>query len=324
MTRNSLSHFWDRAAETWDSMVESERNPHYHYYRTTDLLVVKLLQATQAQQALELGCGTAGCAINALQILNNNADLHITGIDISPRMIELGKQKIEKIGLKNRITLNIGDCSSLPYPNEYFDVVFSRGGVLSYTEHPTHLLQSAYRVLRFGGALGLDVLPKYPKGRGYYIGKLAESLNDNGIPHSRSMQVSYREFFVKGNYQIVREYLVKSGSQLFMELTQEFHALPSHLPGILKRPQHLKEADFIFEKKVRLLTVEELRQTLMNAQFRDIRVYGEGYATYLVKDKELRPFVNAHRDYFSKAEILLYDKLCLDYAVMLYITGWKR
>jgi ubiquinone/menaquinone biosynthesis C-methylase UbiE len=305
-------------------MVESERNPHYHYYRTTDLLVIQLLQATHAQQALELGCGTAGCAINALQILHNNTDLHITGIDISPRMIELGKRKIDKIGLTDRISLEVGDCSSLPYPNEYFDVVFSRGGVLSYTEHPTHLLQAAYRVLRFGGALGLDVLPKHPKGKGYYIGKLDESLNDNRMSQSRSMQVNYKEFFVDGNYQIAREYLVKSGTQLFMELTQEFRASPSHLPGILKRPQHLKDAELIFEKKVRLFKVEELRQIVMNAQFRDIRMYGEGYATYLVKDEELRPFVNLHRDYFSKAEILLYDKLCLDYAVMLYITGWKH
>ena len=45
--------------------------------------------------------------------------------------------------------------------------------------------------------------------------------------------------------------------------------------------------------------------------------------TRLLKDEELRPFVNKHRDHFSKIEILLHGKLNLDYAVMLFVTGQK-
>ncbi|MHA2233171.1 MAG: class I SAM-dependent methyltransferase, partial [Candidatus Hodarchaeales archaeon] len=223
---NDERYRWDRVAETWDSTTASRRNPHYHYYRTTDLLVVQLLRAANAQRALELGGGTAGCAIYALQALKKNADLHITSIDISPRMIELGQHKVKQAGLEDRITLQVGNASTLSYPNDSFDVVFSRGGVLSYSQHPEQLLQSAYRVLRVDGTLGIDVLPKPPEKKGYYLGKLEGFEKINGNCQNFQEPFTYREFFTEGEYQVLREYLIAPETQLSDEVKRQFQALP--------------------------------------------------------------------------------------------------
>lgn len=317
--------FRDRAddvAETWDSLITSERNPHYHYYRTTDLLVTQLLRRTRARRALEVGCGTAGCAIYALQTLQDNDDLHITGIDISPRMIELGQHNVDQAGLNDRITLEVGDAASLPYSSASFDVVFSRGAVLSYAEHPARLLSEARRVLHLEGAIGLDVLNR-PPGKGVFIGKLQGFEHTNGAPEALATPLTYHEFSHEAQFQIIREYLIHPGTQLLAEVIQQFQALPAHLPGITQRPHYIGDAELIHEQRVRMYKPAELQQIIETAGFIDVTVYGEGYMPSLLNDEELRPFVNKHRDHFSKIEILLHGKLNLDYAVMLFVTGKK-
>ncbi|MHA2364330.1 MAG: class I SAM-dependent methyltransferase [Candidatus Hodarchaeales archaeon] len=317
---------WDRGADTWDLTISSERNPHYHYYRTTDLLVIQLLSSTHAKRALELGCGTAGCAIYAMQSLQDADDLHITGIDISPRMIEFGRRNITQAGLDDRIKLDVGNVDSLSYPDEDFDVVFSRGAVLSYTKNPEQLLNSAHRVLRGDGAIGLDVMAKTTFQRKYYLGKSKTLDNLEKLTQVPNEPLLYTEFSVEENFQVSRDYLIQPNTVAFKEIIKSYQNLPPHLPGIVsdERPQYLKEAELLSEDKNRVFNTDELRELFKLASFRDIKVYGEGYATYLLRDEEMRPFVNKHRDYFSKAEILLQKFLKPDTSPMLFVTGSKR
>ncbi|MFW9992194.1 MAG: class I SAM-dependent methyltransferase [Candidatus Odinarchaeota archaeon] len=321
---------WDDGAEEWDSTWTSERNPHYHYYRTADLLVMQLLRETGAKQALELGCGTAGCSMYALQNLSENKDLHITGIDFSPRMVKIGQQKVNRAGLEDRITLQVGDVTTLPYPDESFDVIFSRGVVMSYVDQPEQLLWEAHRVLRVNGTLGLDVMNKGPgdpeikeRMRSHCMGKIMgfERMNKKSeFPHET---LTYCEFSTEDNYQVSREYSVKPDTQLFNELKKKFQALPPHLSGITQRPQHLSEAELVNERKNRLYGVEELQQIVTTRGFQNVKIYGLGYMLSLLRDEELRSFVNENRDYFCKAEIVLQNKLRLDHAVHLFVSGQK-
>ncbi|MHA2298891.1 MAG: class I SAM-dependent methyltransferase [Candidatus Hodarchaeales archaeon] len=328
--KKDFHQIWDNGAEEWDSTWTSERNPHYHYYRTTDLLVIQLLRETGAKQALELGCGTAGCSIYTLQNLSGIDDLHITGIDISPRMIDIGQLKVSQAGLADRITLHVGDVTTLPYPDESFDMVFSRGVVMSYVDQPERLLREAQRVLRVNGVLGLDVMNKGPedpeikkKMKSRYMGKIMGFEKTKRIFEFPREAFTYYEFFTEDNYQVFREYSVRPDTQLFSELEKKFQALPQHLPGINHPPQHLPEAELISERKNRLFDAEELQQIVTANGFQDVKVYGLGYMISLLRDEELRSFVNENRDYFCKAEILLQDKLRLDYAVHLFVSGQK-
>lgn len=96
------------------------------------------------QDLLDAGCGTAPM-ISLL--LKEFPDAHYTGIDLTPRMIEVAKAK----GLANT-TLVCGDCENLPFPDESFDVIICSQSFHHYP-NPQAFFHSVRRCLRPGGRL---------------------------------------------------------------------------------------------------------------------------------------------------------------------------
>jgi demethylmenaquinone methyltransferase/2-methoxy-6-polyprenyl-1,4-benzoquinol methylase len=78
--------------------------------------------------------------------------VHITGIDISTGMLEIGRQKINRMQLGNRIALQTGDSESLPFPDDSFDAITVAFGVRNF-EHLEQGLREMLRVLKPGGQL---------------------------------------------------------------------------------------------------------------------------------------------------------------------------
>ena len=76
----------------------------------------------------------------------------VTGVDISAGMLDLGKAKIKKRGLEDRIELQLGDSEQLPFGDNSFDAVTVAFGVRNF-ENLDKGLQSILRVLKPGGQL---------------------------------------------------------------------------------------------------------------------------------------------------------------------------
>ena len=70
------------------------------------------------QSLLDVATGTGDFAIQACQMLD---DVHITGIDISEGMMEVGRKKVSQLGLDERIRFEREDCTRLSYPDATFD-----------------------------------------------------------------------------------------------------------------------------------------------------------------------------------------------------------
>lgn len=93
---------------------------------------------------LDAGCGTAPM-ISLLTVRYPEA--HFTGIDITPKMIEVAKAK----RLPNT-TFVCGDCEHLPFDADSFDVVICSQSFHHYP-NPLNFLKSVKRCLRPGGRL---------------------------------------------------------------------------------------------------------------------------------------------------------------------------
>ena len=93
---------------------------------------------------LDAGCGTAPM-ISLLTVRFPEA--HFTGIDITPKMIEVAKAK----RLPNT-TFVCGDCEHLPFDADSFDVVICSQSFHHYP-NPLNFLKSVKRCLRPGGRL---------------------------------------------------------------------------------------------------------------------------------------------------------------------------
>lgn len=112
-------------------------------------------------QVLDLATGTGDFAIAIAQKLPTGG--HVTGIDLSEKMLELGQGKVIVEGLSGRVTLLRGNAEQLPFADNSFDRVSVAFGVRNY-EDLNQGLSEACRVLRSGGKLVVLEL-SYPDNR---------------------------------------------------------------------------------------------------------------------------------------------------------------
>ena len=98
---------------------------------------------------LDVATGTADVAIMASAILSPNK---ITGIDISDGMLAMGRKKIKKLGLEDRIELLNGDSETINFEDNSFDAVTVAFGVRNF-ENLEKGLSEIKRVLKPGGRL---------------------------------------------------------------------------------------------------------------------------------------------------------------------------
>ncbi len=108
-------------------------------------------------KVLDVATGTADFAIAVSRKAANGS--HITGIDLSEGMLEVGRSKCQ--GLP--IGLETGDAENLPYKDGSFDRVCVAFGVRNF-ENLMKGLEEMQRVLKTGGKLVILEL-SYPKNR---------------------------------------------------------------------------------------------------------------------------------------------------------------
>ena len=88
---------------------------------------------------LDVATGTADLAIAAIK----TDPVKITGIDISAKMLEIGKAKVKRKGLSDRIELLQADSENLPFGDNIFDVVMVAFGVRNFADPLKGLTEDA-------------------------------------------------------------------------------------------------------------------------------------------------------------------------------------
>lgn len=98
---------------------------------------------TDGLDVLDVGCGQG---IDVVRYALGGA--RVTGMDLTPRHVELAKLHTAAMGLD--VTIIEGDAEAMPFPDESFDRV-SSNGVLHHTPDMPTALREIHRVLRPGG-----------------------------------------------------------------------------------------------------------------------------------------------------------------------------
>ncbi|WP_294237259.1 class I SAM-dependent methyltransferase [Pseudobutyrivibrio sp.] len=112
------------------------------------------LEKEEYKDLLDCGCGT-GPMISLLY--EKDSSKKYTGLDITPRMIEVAKNK----NLEG-VNWVVGDCENLPFEENSFDAIICSNSFHHYP-NPEKFFKSAKRVLRPGGRLILQdyTAPKF-------------------------------------------------------------------------------------------------------------------------------------------------------------------
>lgn len=76
--------------------------------------------------------------------------LEVCLLDRSAKVLECAEEKIAHMNLENRVTAVQGEAENLPFEENTFDLVISRGSI-DFWENRSKGLEEAYRVLKTGG-----------------------------------------------------------------------------------------------------------------------------------------------------------------------------
>lgn len=79
---------------------------------------VAAMQLPEKALVLDLATGTGDLA---LMIARVHPSAKVVGSDPSTRMLEVGRDKVERSGLGDRVALELGDAQALPYEDDTFD-----------------------------------------------------------------------------------------------------------------------------------------------------------------------------------------------------------
>lgn len=136
---------------------------------TTKEFVGKL-DLKPGQKVLDVGCGIGGGDF----YMAENFDVEVVAIDLSINMISFALERA--IGLKCAIEFEVADCTKKNYPDNEFDVIYSRDTILHIRDKPA-LFRSFYKWLKPGGKV---LISDYCRSAGTPSSEFAEYIKQRG------------------------------------------------------------------------------------------------------------------------------------------------
>ncbi|WP_303981634.1 methyltransferase domain-containing protein [Dongia mobilis] len=109
------------------------------------------------KRVLDIGCGLGGLD----QVLLMLGAGHVTGIDVSPGIVERGQERIRRSGLNKKIEIKLVEPGPLPFADARFDVVFGKDAWLHIPDKAAHFAE-VRRVLKPGGRIAAGDWMKSP------------------------------------------------------------------------------------------------------------------------------------------------------------------
>lgn len=118
---------------------------------------VRSALAKSPQRVLDVATGTADLAI---MLAREAPDAEVVGVDIARAMLQLGRAKARRSGV--RVALTVGDGTALAYDDDSFDAVTIAFGLRNFSNVSAGLREFR-RVLRPGGRLVVLEFPPPPQ-----------------------------------------------------------------------------------------------------------------------------------------------------------------
>lgn len=110
---------------------------------------IALVSSPDVKEVLDVATGTGDLAIAVAKALPKSK---VIGMDIAVKMLAIGDQKLEKLALTDRVTLEAGDSEAMRYEEGRFDLAMSSFGVRNFGNLKKGLSEM-HRVLRPGGRI---------------------------------------------------------------------------------------------------------------------------------------------------------------------------
>jgi len=140
--QNTVTKNWFK---NWANEYDNTLGKVQRHHKLLDL-VVESSEIKEGELVLDIGCGTGLLSLKFLR----KADCLIYGIDSSPEMLEIFKEKITKLNLSGKISLELEDAENIDFKNENFDIIASTV-TLHHVKNKLPVIEKIYKLLNPGG-----------------------------------------------------------------------------------------------------------------------------------------------------------------------------
>ncbi len=177
---------FDRIAQRYDRMNTLLSMGLHHRWRRR--LVAALGPLAPGDEVLDVATGTADVALEIARLAGQG--VRLVGLDPSPGMLAVGRDKVVAAGLKDRVELVEGDAQALPFADDRFAAACISFGIRNVPDRLAGLRELA-RVTRPGGRVAVLELSEP---RGGLLSPLARLHVHHVVPRLGSWLSGEREY----------------------------------------------------------------------------------------------------------------------------------
>jgi ubiquinone/menaquinone biosynthesis C-methylase UbiE len=226
--------------------------------------LVGAAQVGPGMHVLDIACGTGEPAISLAALLKNRGE--VVGVDLSPAPLQIAADRAAQRGLTNA-RFQQADAHDLPFPDNFFDCITSRLGVMFFTDLPRALAEMR-RVLKPAGRATLLVWG--PIDQPYFettVGTVLRMLPGVDMPDSG------RKMFALGHAGVLAKALQESG---FTHAEEHIVTFPWTWPGTPEEVwEYFQEVAVPFAPLLKSIP-DEQRQEIDNEVLGAIGKYCDG------------------------------------------------
>ncbi len=211
----------------WDNHSRAQANLQWRKQsaimgqKVTDAIIAAA-QVAHGMQVLDIACGSGEPAISIATLLNGTGS--VTGVDLSEGALGFATERARQRQLTN-IKFQPADAHQLPFPDNTFDRITCRLGVMFFNDLPL-ALHEMHRVMKPGGRVVL--LAWGPMDQPYFettIGTVLRTVPGADLPESA------KAVFAFGEPRSLAQKLIDAG---FTTVEEKFSKEPWVWPGVPK------------------------------------------------------------------------------------------
>jgi ubiquinone/menaquinone biosynthesis C-methylase UbiE len=169
-------------ASRWDSMRED------FFDETVADSVLKASEVRPGNTVVDVGCGTGFLTRQAAMQMQGKGRL--VGVDLSSSMLEMAKDKLNKLALPASVEFRAGDAEKIPIQDDFADAVVGNM-ILHHCPNPKRAISEMIRIARDGGRIVVADLEKHnerwlreemaDRWLGFDLAKVKKWLEDAGL-----------------------------------------------------------------------------------------------------------------------------------------------
>ncbi|MDA0824231.1 MAG: class I SAM-dependent methyltransferase [Proteobacteria bacterium] len=154
------------------------------------------LAISKSDHLLDVGCGLGG----ASRFVASHYGCRVTGIDLTEEFVEVGKTLCRWVALDDRIDLQQGSATDLPYADAQFDKAYMMHVGMNIADKAA-LARNVYRVLKPAGTFGIYDVMRTGDGELNFPVPWASTAHGSAV----DSPARYREVLEEAGFKIVAE-----------------------------------------------------------------------------------------------------------------------